>query len=570
VAVGVLALVWLLVQRHLGDSSWTPRGPDWDTWYQSILSLTQGLPYPPNRWPLFSAIAAVGSVLLPGPAFINAQWVGIGFMAATAAGVFHLARLLIGTPGALAAAVLTATFPMLMETATWISCYALWTAASVWTVAALVEAHRTGKARWWLATGLALGMATASQDKGLSMGLGMGAMVVGSLVFDPRRIPRNLGLFVGPIAILALGYAAFPHDLMTLDAQIRTVEEAGPADEAAAQTYSAAYRADYTTDGYIFGRAMGPSTIRTTLSRARSLGDSSTRSERLRSSRAILGRAFPGIGKELLIWLGVGQGLGLLVGLGSLSRRRIWPLLGWVGVAALVIGVSPSLLSALSLRFLLPGFAIAPILLVAPIALILEGVARLGKRGGFTRGSWIPWLGLAFVPLVLAGPWASSPWVKGQASLTWVAPQLQPGTHAMRIWYDLAQDLPEATIHLEAPGQTGLLALDGREGTLLTPDPRFHSLPEIWPVKQSDYVLKWWEGPRLAPGELVRGRPWVRAWPAKGRGAWMALIGPSFSDEDYSSEDFRPDQEPNRNSGTAPVAVPMPGRPHGPPTNPPR
>jgi hypothetical protein len=561
-----LALAWLMLQRHLGDSTWTPRGPDWDTWYQGVLSLGQGLPYPPNRWPMYSFVAALGAALLPGAAFINAQWVSVGITAATVAGVFHLGRVLLGTPGGLVAAVLTCTFPMLVESATWISCYPLWTAASVWTVTALVEAHRTGDRRWWVATGLALGVATASQDKGLAMGLGMGAMVLGSLVFDWRRVPRNLGLFLAPIGVLALGYAAFPHDLMTLDAQIRTVEEAGLPSEPGGVIHDASYRADYTSDGYIFGRAMGPGTIRTTLQRASALSDPGARPERLKNSQDVLVRAFPGVDLRTLQWLGLGQALGLLVGLVALFRRKPWLLLGWVGVAALIIGVSPSVLSSLSLRFLMPGFAAAPLLLVAPVALLLEGVARLS-----TRGRWLPWLGLVVVPAVLGGVWPGSPWVRGDATLDWLSAQLQPGTHAMPIWYELRRDHPDVTIHLEAPGQSGLLALDGRSGTLLTPDPRFHPKPQVWPVAQPDFILKWWEGPALPPGELIRGRPWITSWPTQKTGAILALLGASVSDADFKSEEFRPEDDPgNLGAPGGGLAVPMPERPPGQPTNPPR
>ena len=564
------ALVWLLVQRHMGDTTWTPRGPDWDTWYQGVLSLMQGLPYPPNRWPMYSAVAAVGAALLPGAAFINAQWISIAITAGTTAGVFHLGRLLLGTPGGLAAAVLTCTFPMLMETATWISCYPLWTAASVWTVASLVEAHRTGDWRWWVATGLALGMATASQDKGLAMGMGMGAMVLGSLVFDWRRLPRNLGAFLAPVGVLAIGYAAFPHDLMTLDAQIRTVEEAGLPSEPGGVIYDASYRADYTSDGYIFGRAMGPGTLRTTLQRASALSDPEARPERLKNSRDILKRAFPGVDQRVLGWLALGQALGLLVGLGALLRRKAWLLLGWVGVAALIIGVSPSVLSSLSLRFLMPGFAAVPLLLVAPVALGLEGLARLLQVWRPGRARWSPWLGLLVLPLVLGGPWSGSPWVRGDATLAWLSAQLQPGTHAMPVWYDLKRDHPEAVIHLEAPGQAGLLALDGREGTLLTPDPRFHPQPEIWPVQQSDFILKWWEGPSLPVGELIRGRPWIASWPTQKTGALLALFGASVSGGDFSREEFRPEDDPALlGAPGGNLAVPMPERPPVPPSGPP-
>ncbi len=560
-----LALAWLLVQRHLDDSTWTPRGPDWDTWYQGVLSLLQGLPYPPNRWPMYSAVAALGSALLPGPAFINAQWVSLGITAGTVAGVFHLGRLMLRTPGGLAAAALTATFPLFAETGTWISCYPLWTAASVWTVTALVEAHRTGDWRWWAATGLALGVATASQDKGLAMGLGMGAMVLGSLVFDWRRVPRNLGAFVAPIGVLALAYVAFPHDLMTLDAQIRTVEEAGLPSEPGGVIHDASFRDDYTTDGYIFGRAMGPGTIRTTLERASSLGDPAKRPERLKNSVDILQRSFPGVSVPVLLWLLVGQGLGLLVGLsGALVLGKRWLLLGWVGVAALIIGVSPSVLSSLSLRFLMPGFAAVPLLLVAPVALVLEGFGRL--KGIPDR---LGWLGLAVVPVVLAGLWPGSPWVRGDATLDWLSAQLQPGTHSMPVWYDLKQAYPDVAVHLEAPGQAGLLALDGRDGTLLTPDSRFHTRPQVWPVQKDDFILKWWEGPALPEGELIRGRPWIRAWPTQKTGALLALFGASATGEDFTSEEFRPEDDPgNREVPGQDLAVPMPKHPN--PPSPPR
>ena len=114
---------------------------------------------------------------------------------------------------------------------------------------------------------------------------------------------------------------------------------------------------------------------------------------------------------------------------------------------------------------------------------------------------------------------------------------LIPGDHAVRLWYVLNKEYPDATIHVSAPAAQGLLVLDGRDGQFLTPDPRFHGHTEL-ALDPSDYVLLWEEPenimqphpngeapPPLLNDNLTDNRTIKGSWPQT-QGAMVVLYGP--------------------------------------------
>ncbi|MFT5681116.1 MAG: hypothetical protein ACI8RZ_002022 [Myxococcota bacterium] len=544
--LGVFAVAFagLILQRQLMESTWIPRGADWDTWYQSVLAITHDVPYPPNRWPLYSTLAAFFSLIIPGPVHVNAQVFSLGLTAGAVAGVFVLGRALLGLPGALVAAVLAASMPVVVELGTWISCYPLWATGAVWVVAGAVEAHRTERPVWWWVSGAALGAVLASQEKGIGIGLLVGGIVVASTLLRWRVAHKNLARLGAPVLLLGALYAVFPSPLMTLDAQIQTMESVyDSAPRQGPQVIADVDHSEYFEGGYIFGRSSAPWTIYRSLTKARGLTAEQTRSKRLRRSADILKTAFPRTSTNTLWWLAIGGLVGLLSGLVALVRRKgAAALVGWVGILGTVAGVLPSLFSSLSLRFLLPGLVMAPLLLVAPLALVTR------------RWSVVRWSPLLLLPVALlpVSPWAGSPWLQRTENLAWMEALLQPGDDAVSNWYALRRDLPDATIHVFTPPSAGLLVLDGREGSFLSPDPRFHG-PLEWDIADSDYVLQWIEGPigstsndppmggppavsapmppdGGAPGgreeALMQGREVIERWPQRQPGASLLLLGP--------------------------------------------
>ena len=59
VAIFLVTLVGFILAQQRLDSTWTPHGADWDTWYQGALAIGHsGVPYPPNRWPMYPLFAA--------------------------------------------------------------------------------------------------------------------------------------------------------------------------------------------------------------------------------------------------------------------------------------------------------------------------------------------------------------------------------------------------------------------------------------------------------------------------------------------------------------------------------
>lgn len=508
--VGIVVFVGLTLHRRAGDATWTPRGADWDTWLQSILAVTQGIAYPPERWPLQALVTAPVALLVPGATFVDAQLVSIGMIALAVAGVFHLGRRLMNPAAGLAAAALAATFAPVVETSTWISAYTTWTAATVWAIVGLVEGVRTGRLVWWAVAGLAVAAAMAAVEKGLAIGLASGAVALGALLLAPRALPRRLGAFALPFAALVLAYVVFPSPLTTLESRVYDFEAVSGGTAPAPRSARSSFEG-----GYVFGRSMGPRTIARTLSGLATQYGGDVREQRGRESLATLRKAFPSVGGGFVAWLAAGLGMGVVAGVGAWVRRGAPEVLvGWAGVAAVGVALWPSLSALLNLRYVLPAFVLAPLLLVAPVALF----------PGVVGGRW-RLASLALVPLALlpSSPWQASPWLHGAEVLAWEQALLVPGSMGVRIRADLARDLPGVPVYVDGP-PSFVVVLDGRPGELLFRDPRFHT--GLLPVAPDDaYVLRWSRRRPEVGVTMVGGRPAVRIWVDADNGAAL-LLGP--------------------------------------------
>jgi len=320
-AVFVASLAHQIVRHQLMDPAWIPHGTDWDQWVQSALAFSGKAPYPPNRWPLYGALVAAVHAVSPGALFIKAQLVSHAATAAAVAGLFRLARPLVGQPGALAVALLAGTLPVVLELGEWSNAYPLWAASMVWTVTAMAEGARTRRLGWWVAAGLCLGLQMAAMEKGLGPGLLLGALLTGLLVWSGKRRLRNALGAVLPFAALALAHAFFPHPLMTLEAKVLSqqddycvVRPDGHAGRVAPHPYFASRGPAprrYTTGGYIFGQSMGPvSTFRA----LHTVATMSTRDQMLRvhgESMGLLRGAFPSVGIVVLLFMALGPLAGL-------------------------------------------------------------------------------------------------------------------------------------------------------------------------------------------------------------------------------------------------------------------
>ena len=527
VAVFVVSLASLIGHQQLTDSTWTPHGADWDTWYQSILGLIhEGVSYPPNRWPIYGMVAAVFG-LLPGPLHVNAQVASMAAAAGSIAGLFLISRTLIGFFGALTVAALTLTFPIVVLLSSWISSYPLWATAAIWGVAGLVEALRTGKRWWWLVAGSGTAVTFAVMAKGLGIGLILTGVIAGFALLDWRRLVGNLGRALLPLALLSLIYTAFPSPLLTLQAQIDIAEQGSrPTPPKAGPANASRSTASLFEGGYIFGRSMSPQMLKQTVLDAQDT--TQDRGQRLSASVNGLRHVFPTVDLLQLKWLALGGVLGLLSGAITLLRglRRglpeaAAPLAGWVGTLGIIGGVLPSLLSHISTRFLTPGFFVVALFLVAPVALLSR----------WTR--WLSWLPLLLLPLALSPqtPWQDSPWRSREATNKGMQAVLIPGHQALQVWYLIQQEHPDATIQVAAPAGQGLLVLDGRDGGFWTPDHRFHDTISH-EISAGDLALVWEEANAFAMPSLhgidVSERTVLQKWP-RAYGASLVLYGAQAS-----------------------------------------
>ena len=541
-----VSLLTLVVQHQLADPSWTPHGADWDTWYQSILSLTHsGVAYPPNRWPLYAIYGALFG-LLPGPLHVNAQVASMAAAAGSIAALFLVARTLLGFYGALTAAALTLTFPIVVHLSSWISSYPLWATGALWSVAGMVEALRTGRPGWWVVSGAGAAVVLAVMAKGLGIGLIVLALIAVFSVLEVRHWLRNLSCVLLPLALMSVLYIAFPSPLLTLQAQIDMAEMTptggmphaptggmGHAPPPAQPPPVVSDRSRLFEGGYVFGRSMGPVQLYRTLTKAQST--SSDPSSRLTQSLGKLHRSFPSVGQPLLRWLLLGAGMGLLSGLARLLvqgrrdlSRACAPLAGWLGLAGIIAGTLPALLSVLSTRFLTPSFFVIALFVVAPVALLSRWTA------------WTAWLPLLLVPLALipGTPWSTSPWRATESVRTEMQSVEIPGHQALWVRHVLLEQYPTASLFITAPADQGLLALADHPGRLANLDVRFFEMPPMQPLA-SEYVLLSTlpDGvshpvPDTVPGEVPvppmpdfdKTRPvvWQQAWPT----STLILYGP--------------------------------------------
>lgn len=484
------ALVALLGVQARQNPAWVPRGADWDSWIWSAMALRADLPYPMSRWPLYGALVAALDAVLGQPVFVAATAVSVLATAGLAALVAHLTHRLFGAPAALATAGLTLAFPLTLELGLWANGYALWSASAALGVAALAGLADTGRPREALLAGLGIGGTLAVMDKGLGVGLGLAALaalvVVGrALAADRGERLRGLaslgGAALAPVLALALGYRAFDPPLASLDSQahITTISPLRPGQVPPAAHQRAVE--GLRTEGYVFGRSMGPGTLLRTARLAGTPGPE--RAARQERSARLLTESFPGLA-ALGPWPWVGGGAALLAG-ALLAWRRQGPgaLVGVLGVGVVAAGVTPALAAeTLQLRFLAPGLAWLPLGLLGPVALFTHR----------TRGlRWAP-VGVA---LALGLGWEAGPWQQRDPVLGHMA--TGGGELAARLRYWLDRALPGEVVHVADPVRGGLFLLEDRGGRVLEgPHPQL-------PVE--GWVLLWVPG-QLDPARLV-GQP---------------------------------------------------------------
>lgn len=530
--VFLASLIFQIVRHQLTDPTWTPHGTDWDQWVQSALAFSGQAQHPPNRWPLYGAIVAVVHAVTPGALFIKAQLVSHAATAAAVAGLFRLARPLVGQPGALAVAVLSGTLPVLLDLGEWSNAYPLWAATMVWCAAAMAEGARTRRLGWWAAAGLCLGLQMASMEKGLGPGLLLGPLLVGLLIWSGGRRLRNALGAVLPFAALALAYAAFPHPLMTLEAKALSqrddycvIGQAAFAGRAPPHPFFGQRPAPrrYTEGGYVFGKSMGPASIYGALSVVATMSTDkqfhSTRDESL----SILRGAFPSVGLTLLLCMALAPAAGLWF------QRKRWRavLPGWLGLGAIMAANYPALMSEPDPRFLLPAFSVAALLLATPLIITCREWA----------GPW-RWAVLA-LPLLVLLP--GSPWLEGAHVRGSLRKMEVPGNRGVALREALASAHPDIALEVILPTPLGVLVLDGRQGVLHPVDPRFHKRSE--PVELRSHVLVMDPPPgaphkmpagmehcQVAPRlkDVLQGRPVLGRWPMKPSGAAAVLLGPKM------------------------------------------
>lgn len=494
----VVALAFLIGYHQHADSSWTPHGADWDSWYQSAVAWRRGLAlHPMVRWPLNGALAAALDLLLPGPLFQALQLVSLISAAAAAAGVYLLGHLLLGRFAGVAAAVLALLQPTCLELAQWSSAYNLWAACACWGAAGIAAASSNRRPAWWVVAGLGIAGTLASMPKGLPMGVGLLclALVLALLYGRPRL--GACGALLAPVLLLGALYAAFPQPLASLDGLVQYARH-GEHDSAVAQAMDMDL-----TEGYVFGKSSGPLTLWRTFQALRAEGstDPGQAEGVLASNMAELQAELAGPTPVLLGWLGLGLLAGCVSSLLQPGQRRLaWAWLAVLGVAA---AVAPSIWVHLNTRFLLPLFWLLALPLVAPLAL----VSRQGP-------TWLRLLPLAAWGAVLlpGSAWRFAPErfnpvdVRAPDGATWfhyqlsTRPELQP--------LHVCADLFSTMFALDAlPGQAGPGGFDNRKVWDL-PSPG----PEHFLLVREDPMLAAQAGDGLALPCDVAGRPQLDSW----------------------------------------------------------
>jgi hypothetical protein len=456
-----------LVVRSREHPDWTPSGSDWDQWYTSALALTAPMPFPQMRWPLNAWVILGVDTLGPGPLHVSAVLASLAVTALGAAGAARLGLRLLPAPAALTAVALAYAHPRVATLAGGIGPYPLWAAAAVCTVAALVEALATGSLVWWAACGLGWAAGMASIEKGVGIGLALGALLglvaaVGLLrgpAAQRRAAWRPLVAFALPVAALVLAYATFTVPLWSLDDMIHL---------SLAPTSGVARAQPPGTSGWVFGQRMDPITLWNTLQLARSntgamatigiepLGGLRVPDGVLRGA-VVLGAITAVVAggaatRRLLARSGGRHEAGAEgttrenPGIGSAAPIAA----GWAGVGVILLATIPAALTTAvpQVRFLLPAFLVGPLLLFAPFALLPRRAA---------------WLALLALPLCLhpRSPWAGSFWF---APASDARPSLIDDALFVRVYRDLERLAPGVPIDVAAPRTGGLFLLGERGG----------------------------------------------------------------------------------------------------------
>ena len=458
------ALIFLLLQHNWWNPGWVPVGSDWDQWLRSVLALSGKAAYPPQRWPAWGALLAGVNGLTPGPLYLKAQLVSLVLTAAAVAGVHRLARRLLGPVGALAAATLVATLPVVGVIGGWCNAYALWAATAVWAVTAVSEGAHRPHGGWWALAGLCVGLHLAVMEKGLALGLVLGGLLLATVLLrGGRRRLHHALLALLPVALLAGSYALFEGPLSSLDwavknRQLNLTGPGEPPEQPAPRPVAANQTAPDFSQGYVFGKAMGPTTVWRALTRA-APGSSSWSSDTRRGKLLRWARAsYPAVGLGWLALLLFAPALALMAG-GRRRLARAAP--GWIGLCGVVALMVPALGAELDHRFLLPGYAVIPLFLVAPAA-----VATRRWRG---RGQWLG-LGVLLVALI-----PGSPWVQRRPVQQMLVKLEARSPNALAMREVVRQAYPELSMDAILPGGMGVLLMDDREGYLHGMDPRYHA-----------------------------------------------------------------------------------------------
>lgn len=440
--VGILVTAGLAARRQVAGPRWEPRGADWGMWYASAAWPFHDVQWPPVRWPLWGFSAAFFDWMSPAPLHVDAMLLSMICTGVAAAAVFALVRPLAGSVAAIAAVLLLVLHPMTIEMGGWLGSYAMWAATGPLIAAALATAVRTRSTTAWWVAGVAFGGCLAVQEKGILTAAGMFPAILIALAVTPDRRRALVGLTV-PGVVLALAYFVFPGPLASLDAQATLQADGRPAPPPALMIVDERLGqpdAPTATEGWIFGRQMGPGTLVGLAKKGFApLPEATTRAHEAKLA-FVLRESFPGADPRVLV------GIGLLAAL-ALLRRRVDGLVGVTALLGVVASGYPALNSDFNLRFVLaPAWALPALLVLGlpriPLVPALLVAALVGPAR--VQSSW---------------QWDSSPLLRA----------LDPvGRLTAQVWLDLDRRWPGVPIDVQAPFEGGALAVDGRDGRYLS------------------------------------------------------------------------------------------------------
>lgn len=471
-AVFLVVVGGLIARRQHLRPLWEPRGADWGMWFASAAWPFHDVQWPPVRWPLWGFSAAFFDQVSPAPLHVDAMIVSMICTGVAAAATFALVRPLAGWIAALCGVALLILHPMTLEMGGWLGGYSMWAMTGPLAAAGLAAAVRGRSSAWWVA-GVALGVCLAVQEKGILTAMGMApAFALGLLIEARRTSRRGAGLAAArvllPVAVLALAYAVFPGPLASLDAQVSLQTDGRPAPPPQLAVIDKSKTieqpdAPTATQGWIFGRQMGPMTIVGLAKKGLAPHSPATDAEHAAKLRYVLAESFPGGDLRVVPVL---AGAALVAAIGALTRllrEREWD----ATVAALaLLGVVasglPALRSDFNLRFLLGAVWAIPPLAVMGFAFAGRLVGAPASAARFT-GPAAALLGTA----LLGGPFrVATTWMWDSCP---VFLKSEPNEHvAGRVWLDLQKGWPGVPIDVQAPFKGGALAVEGRSGRYLS------------------------------------------------------------------------------------------------------